>query len=103
MFKGYFFNHTPLFLAKELHNSNQKVNDEIVENINDSLIELMKGINTKKIPKNQNPNKIVDIVEKIVKFKKQQKGKGFSSVLAHIPRVAKVFDHFNLICFKDYQ
>ena len=42
IFKGYFFNHTPLFLAKELYNSNQNVNDEIGKDINDSLIEFKK-------------------------------------------------------------
>ena len=61
--KGYFLNHTPLFLAKELYNSNQNVNDEILKDINDSLIELKKDINIKKIPKNENPNKTVNIVD----------------------------------------
>ena len=28
-----FFNHTPLFLAKESYNSNQNVNDQIVKHI----------------------------------------------------------------------
>ena len=66
------------FLGKELYNSNQIVNDKIVKDINDSLIEL-KNINTKKIPKNENPNKIVDIVEKILNFNKQQKGNALPS------------------------
>ena len=34
------FYHTPLFLAKELYNSIQNKNDEVVKNINDALIEL---------------------------------------------------------------
>ena len=29
----YFFYHIPLFLAKELYNSNQTINDEIVKHI----------------------------------------------------------------------
>ena len=58
--KKNFFCHTPLFLAKELYNSNQIRNDEIVKRINDALIELKKDINIKKIPDNENPNKIVD-------------------------------------------
>ena len=40
--KGYFLNHTPLFLAKELYNSNQNVNDEIAKHIHDALIEFKK-------------------------------------------------------------
>ena len=36
------FCHILLFLAKELYNSNQNLNDEIVKHINDALIELKK-------------------------------------------------------------
>ena len=50
----------------------------------------------KKIPKNENPNKIVDIIEKILDFNKQQKSKGLLSYLARVTHVAKVFDNFNL-------
>ena len=50
------------------------------------MIELKKGIN-------RNPNKIVHIVEKILNFDKQQKGKGLSLNLAWKARVAKVSDH----------
>ena len=39
IFKGFFFYHTTLFLAKELYNSNQTKNDEIVKHINDVLTE----------------------------------------------------------------
>ena len=49
--KEYFFYHTPLFLTKELYNSNQTVEDGIVKHINDALIELKKYINRKKILK----------------------------------------------------
>ena len=52
------------------------MNDGIVKHINDALIELKKDINWKKNPKNENPNEIIDIVEKILDFNKQQKGKG---------------------------
>ena len=31
IFKEYFFYHTPLFLAKDLYNRNQIVNDEVVK------------------------------------------------------------------------
>ena len=34
-----FFYHTLLFLAKELYNSNQNVNEEIAKHINDALIQ----------------------------------------------------------------
>ena len=36
-----------LFLAKELYNSNQNINDEIVKHINDSLIELIEKTSSK--------------------------------------------------------
>ena len=42
--KNIFF-HTPLFLAIELYNSNQTLNNEIVKHINDALIESKKDIN----------------------------------------------------------
>ena len=38
-----FFYHTLSFLAKELYNSNQYGNDQVVKDINDLLIELKKG------------------------------------------------------------
>ena len=47
IFKEYFFYHTPLFLPKELYNSNQNINNEIADHINDALIELKKYINRK--------------------------------------------------------
>ena len=93
IFKWYFSNHTLLFLAKELYNSNQNVNDEIVKDIIDSLTELKKDINTKKIPKNGDQNKTINIAEKILNFNKQQKGKELPSDLAC---VAKISDHSNL-------
>ena len=38
---------TLLFLAKELYNSNQNINDEIVKHINDALIELIEKNSSK--------------------------------------------------------
>ena len=96
IFKKYSFNHTSLFLAKELYNTNQNVNDKIVKHINDALIELKKDINRKKNPNKENPNKIVDTFEKILNFNKQQKGNRLPLDLARMARVAKVSDHFNL-------
>ena len=44
------------------------------------MIELKKYINRKKIPENKNPNKIIDIVEKIIDLQnKIWKGKGHPS------------------------
>ena len=60
------------------------------------MIELKKDINTKKIPKNENPNKIADIVVKVLDFNKKQKGKGLPQMLASrswdLAPVAKVSD-----------
>ena len=94
-FKEYFFYHAPLFLAKE-YNSDQNLNNEIVKHINDALTEIKKDVSRKKLPENVNPNKIVDIVEKMLEFIKQQKGKGLPLDLAPVTHVAKVSDHSNL-------
>ena len=37
----------------------------------ESLIGLRNSVNSKKIPKNENPNKIIDIVEKTINFNKK--------------------------------
>ena len=42
----------------------QVKNDQIINNINDRLIDLRNAINRKEIPENENPKKIVNIVEK---------------------------------------
>ena len=52
IFKEYFY-HTPLFLAKELYNSNQNVTNETVKHVNNAFIALKKDVNGKKIPKTQ--------------------------------------------------
>ena len=59
IFKEYFYDHIPLFLAKELYSNNQTINDEIVKNINGALIKLKKDINRKNIPENENLEKIL--------------------------------------------
>ena len=59
-----------MFLAKDL------VNEQLVNNVNDGLIELRSSIIRKEIPENEDSNKILDIVEKILDFNKQQKSKG---------------------------
>ena len=67
------------------------------------MIELKNSANRKEIPKNENPEKIVDIVENILDFNDQQKSKGCSHMLAsrslvlcRIARIAKVYDHSSL-------
>ena len=47
------------------------------------MIDLINAIIRKEIPENENPNKIVnivEIVEKILDFDKQQKGKGIKTL-----------------------
>ena len=67
--------HYPSFLVKDLYEENQIKNDKIEKNINESLINLRNSINSQEIPENENPKKIVNIVEKILDFSKQQKVK----------------------------
>ena len=73
---------SPLCLAKYLSTAKQSKKQQLVINVNDELIDSLNAINKKRIPENENPNKIVDIVEKILGFNKQHKGKGSSSDLA---------------------
>ena len=67
LFNEYSKYYNPLFLLKNLQNTN--------ENSNDVLIELRNAVNRKK-SENENPDKIIDIVEEILNFIEQQKGKG---------------------------
>ena len=67
------------------------------------MIELKNSINRNEISKNENPEKIMDIVEKNLDFNKQQKGKGRPRMLALQPSdfcrvagIANVSDHSNL-------
>ena len=52
----------PLFLVKDLISTKQNKNDKLVNNVNNRLTDLRNGINRKKILKNENPKKVVDIV-----------------------------------------
>ena len=55
----------PHFLWKIIrYEDNQNKNDNVVENINESLINLRNYINSKEIPEKENPKKTVDIVKK---------------------------------------
>ena len=74
----------PSFLTKYLIRAKQVKNKQLVNNRTDELIDLRNTINKKEISENENPNKIVDIVENILGFNQQQNGKGH-------PRI-KIFD-----------
>ena len=53
----------------------QAKNEQLANNFNDGLIDLRNSIIRKEIPENENPNKVVNVVEKTLDFNKQQKGK----------------------------
>lgn len=53
--------------AKNLIEDNQIKNDKTVKHVNESLIEMN--------PENENLNKAINFVDKILNFNKQQKGK----------------------------
>ena len=80
IFKEYFGCEFPSFLVKDLYESNKNKNDMIVRYLYESLIDLRNNINIK-IPENENPKKIANIVEKILDFNKQQKGKGIKILI----------------------
>ena len=66
----------PFLLVKDLIRATQAKNKQLVNNVNDGLIDLRNSIIRKEILENENLNKIVDIVEKVLDFNKQQKSKG---------------------------
>ena len=87
VFLNYFQFQNPLFLAKDLFRVTQAKNEKLVNNVNDGLINLINVINKKEIPENENPTKVVNIVEKILDFYKQQKGKELPSDLTCVTKV----------------
>ena len=76
IFSNYFKYRNPWFLVKDLISAKQNKNKKLVNNINNGSIDLRNNINRKEVPENGNPEKIDNIVEKILDFNKQQKGKG---------------------------
>ena len=76
IFWNYFKYQNPLLLAKDLIRAKSVKNEQLLKNINDELIDLRNAIIKNEIPENENSNKMVDIVVKILDFSKQQKGKG---------------------------
>ena len=84
IFLGYFKYQNPSFLVKDVSSAKQNKNEKLLTNINNGLTDLRNDINRKEIPENENPKKLADIVEKIVDFNKQQRGKGLPSDLASV-------------------
>ena len=71
----YFNDQTPSNLLKDLLEADHAKSEELVNNINDGLIDLRNAIIKKEIPGNKNPNKIIDVVEKVLDFNNQGKSK----------------------------
>ena len=76
IFNKYFGYQNPSFSAKDLIKTNQSKNKQIVKETIDSIKELRKSTVTKEILANENPSKIIYVIEKILEFNNQQKGSG---------------------------
>ena len=77
IFNECFGYHNPSFFGKNFIKANQIKNNKKVNQTIDSINELKNSIIKTEILKNENPNKIIDIVEKILEFNNQQNGTGF--------------------------
>ena len=82
IFWDYFKYQNPLFLVKDSIKIKLDKNEKLVNYINDGLINLQnarKDIldNRKEIPESENPKNVVNVIEKILNFRKQQKVKDF--------------------------
>ena len=75
IFLSYFKYQNPSFSVKGSISAKQNKNEKTVNNVNNGLIDLRNDFKRKEITENENPKKVVDIVEKIIDFNKQQKGK----------------------------
>lgn len=53
-----------IILIKDLYEKNQINSHRIVKDLNESLVDLRNSVNIKEIPKNENPNKLIDNAEK---------------------------------------
>ena len=69
-------------MLRDLYNSSRSINEKIVNRVDNALIDLSNAVNRTEISENENPDKIVDIVEEILKFNKQQKENGLPLNLA---------------------
>ena len=63
--------------------------EKIVNHINETLIDLRNAFNKKKILEDENPDKVIDIVEEILNFNKQQKAKVIK-LLTHKQRLLRL-------------
>ena len=63
IFRNYFKYQNPSNLVKDLFKANKNKNEKIKYLIIIELIKLMEDINIKEIPENENPKKLVNIVE----------------------------------------
>ena len=71
MFNEYFEYQNPLLLAKDLIKTDQSNSKQIVKQTINSINKLKNYAIKKQILKNENPNKLVNIVEKILEFNNQ--------------------------------
>ena len=67
----YFGYQNTSFLAKDLFEANQVKNSQILNQAIYSINELRNAVIKKEIPENESPNKIIDIVKKIIDFNNQ--------------------------------
>ena len=58
----------PSFLEKDLLKVIQAKNEHMVNPVNDSLIGLRNAVNKKEIPENEDLDKVINILEKILYF-----------------------------------
>ena len=65
-----------MFSRKDLLKAKQGKNNQLINNINFSLIHLRYAVIGNKVCENENPNNIIDIVEKNFNLNKQQKRRG---------------------------
>ena len=75
IFRNIFKYQNSSFLAKDLIGAPQAKSEQLVNNVNDGLIDLRNANNKKNVPEKENPEEVVNIVEKIIHFNKQQRVK----------------------------
>ena len=85
LFKKYFYYDVPSFLLKELYKIKNKEKNNVFVNITNSGLKDLKEdikVMSEKEKENEKPDKVVKIVEEILKFNKQnQEGKGIKILL----------------------
>ena len=61
-------------MLKDLHKANNARSEKVVDHVNNALTDLWNVVNRKNISENENPDKLIDIVEEPQnhKFNKQQ-------------------------------